>query len=129
MRLFRFSLAWSTVIHNSLTAVFVPAGDFVSPFGYKSARAESDMRGKSANCEVQAALQFSDDLEGTNAVVVAVGQNMVADQFYPPPTGVVADILTNCNRYRYVRPGWLVKGGNSVTAWARVGGVIELTSV
>ena len=130
MRLFRFSLPWSTVIHNSLTVIFVPAGDFVSPFGYKSARAESDMRGKSAGCEVQATLQFSDDLEGTNAVLVAVGQNMSADQFYPPST-TVADILANCNRYRYVRPGWHVKvaAGQSGTVWARVGGVIELTSV
>ena len=102
----------------------------MSPFGYKSGRAESEMRGRSVNCEVQAVLQFADDLEGTNAVIVAIGANMNADQFYPPQA-TVADILANCNRYRYVRPGWHVKvaAGQSGTVWARVGGVIELTSV
>lgn len=127
MRVFRLVLPWSSVITTSAAYIFVPAGPWANPFGFKTARADSEFRGM-VNLNAQAALQFADDEEGTGAVVTVIGQTMTADGFYPPLTAGVADISVNAARYRYVRPGWNIKA-TAGTAFGRVGGVADLSPV
>lgn len=125
MKLIRLDLDWTAIISNSTTSVFIPSGAWRACAGMAKARAAGEMRGLTGLITAQPTLEFA-NYENTPITTKLLGTSMTANNFYPPTAGQT-DISTESAQYLLVRPGFTVAlSTGSTTAWARVGGMIEI---
>ena len=105
-------------------AVFIPADNYRSiPNGAQWARAQGELAHMINSLEAQPAIQFNTSEDGS-AVTTALGTNQTSYGLHHPTAAT--DISSYAGQYQVWRPGWLVKNAGGATAYAWVGGFIEV---
>lgn len=127
MKPVRLVMAWSTVVANRTSQVFVPATAWGPAAGFTKARGEGELRNRIGELEARPAVQWANFEDGSGAVTDVVGQLMNTDQYWPPAASSTT-VTSRSEQYRLVRAGWLVnvKTGFSGPVFGRVGGLVEI---
>ncbi len=106
----------------STTAVFIPAGPWVSAANLSAAKGHGEMRGRTNQFQAQPAVQFANDVRNPTTST-AVGSLITGDGVSDPN----GNTALSTGSVKYARPGWLVSLVSGTTlATAQLAGVVEL---
>ncbi len=106
-------------------SVFVPSGGWEDISGITAARATGEMRGRTGNMQVQAAVQTANDIRSPDTPAIGIGAIMNTDGV-GDPTGETA---ISSGAKQFIRPGWLVSLTSGATlAFAVACGEVQLIS-